>query len=67
MELLAQLVSNVFTTTIIVICMFVAGAMELILGGYESDSALDSKIHTKSIDDISSNGERCRQFLLITL
>ena len=30
--------------------------MELILGGYEHDAALDTKAHTNSIDDSSSSG-----------
>lgn len=34
--------------------------MELILGGYDNDAALDTKVHTNSIDDSSSNGKRCR-------
>lgn len=33
----------------------IAGAMELILGGYEHDATLDAKAHTNSIDDTSSN------------
>jgi hypothetical protein len=40
--------------------LFIAGAMELILGGYEHDATLDTKAHTNSIDDNSSSGKRCR-------
>lgn len=65
-ELLVRLVSaSAFCLRQYCHLLFIAGAMELILGGYEHDATLDTKAHTNSIDDSSSNGKRCRYIILI--